>query len=131
MLFDRRKRYNFATYAPTILGDSYNNMEVMSIMGLDDAMKEDNIFQLHAQVFPHLPDGTPNVPNQYDYIKFRTSAGNTVILAYTWVVENSIQEVTSTTLRVTIFNADISDMAVIRDLLNGVGVTYTIEEIAV
>ncbi len=60
------KHYNFSVYANSILGTSYTNTKLVSILDYHTALKFANVELLHRQVFPYLPPNTllttPSIP---------------------------------------------------------------------
>ena len=48
--FQIKKRYNFTTKAPAVLGGIYKNMLVEAIMSADEAVKYMDIMTLHDQI---------------------------------------------------------------------------------
>lgn len=126
MLFAIKNLYNFSTYSPTSLGAAFRRCKVVGILDYDTALKYSNVDMLQRQVYPDLPTGTPDKLTRYTYILFAKEDGTKFVLAYPWIIENSIVEVHAVNLSVTIYNTDDSDVAKIRDSLNIMGYNFEI-----
>lgn len=123
MLINRH--YSFNTYAPSILGASYRNAKLIGILDYTSAIKIKNIEQLHRQVYPYLIPGTPNDLTSYTYYHFVVGQTEVVLSSY-WIVESSIEEVTSVNINIRVFNTQPSDVQIIRDQLSLLGYTFDI-----
>jgi hypothetical protein len=112
-----KSSYSFNTHAPAILGASVRNATLIAILDYDVATSFITPNTSHANVFPHLPSGTPNNPQKYTYLLFQTENGNRIVYANVWIDEATIKEKTTSTLTVVIENAVGGDETKIRDLL--------------
>ena len=121
--FEIRKVYSWDVYPAALLGTNYKNVTVLAIMDRDTANKEIDTQALHVNFFPSLPAGTPNDPNGYDYIKIRTTAGQTTILGIAWINLASVTVVDSRTITVKISDVGAADITRVRNALvqNGFG----------
>ncbi|EKD89680.1 MAG: hypothetical protein ACD_33C00008G0006 [uncultured bacterium] len=119
------KYYNFTTYAPSILGTSYNNAKLVSILDYDTALKFGNIELLHKQIYPYLPSNTPSDLTKYTYYLFKTENGN-VILADYWLIDTSIQETGGINATINLYNIDSNKVSIIRDQLKLLGINFNI-----
>lgn len=115
--FELRKVYDFDVYPSAILGSSFKSVTVMGIVDRDTANQSIDTQALHTQVYPFLPNGTPNDPNSYDYVKIRTVSGETTLLGLAWIKDDTVTLVSSTTAQVLIGNVAASDIPRIRDAL--------------
>lgn len=127
MLFKVNHRYNFTTYAPSVFGDSFKLSKVIGIVSYETARQHSNIDVLQRQVYPLLPVGTPDRVKEYNYVMFESSAGIEYVLAYPWIIEGSIEEVSAVDLAVDVYDVDSSAMGKIRDVLNSMGYNFTIK----
>lgn len=112
-----KKAYTFGVYAPSILSDDFKNVTVVAMMDSDSASKEIDIYSLHAQVYPLLPSGTPNDPTSFTYLKLRSVAGTTTIVAVPWIKDDTVVAVTATSFNIKIGSVMASDLARVRDAL--------------
>lgn len=117
--FELRKRYNFTTKAPAILGAEYRNVMVESIMTATEAVKYSDVLTLHEQIRTVL-NLDLEVAN-CTYIKFRTLDGETVILALEYINSDSIVEVKTVNIRVDILEANTDDILIIQERLKELG----------
>lgn len=117
--FELRKRYNFTTKAPAILGAEYRNVMVESIMTATEAVKYSDVLTLHEQIRTVL-NLDLEVAN-CTYIKFRTLDGETVILALEYINSDSIVEVKTVNIRVDVLEANTDDILIIQERLKELG----------
>ena len=117
--FELRKRYNFSTKAPAILGAEYRNVMVESIMTATEAVKYSDVLTLHEQIRTVL-NLDLEVAN-CTYIKFRTLDGETVILALEYINSDSIVEVKTVNIRVDVLEANTDDILIIQERLKELG----------
>ncbi len=113
--------YNFETLAPAILGDKIRNAKLTSIVDYSMAIKLFNPNSQHANVYPHLPSGTPRDLTKYIYYVFKTQNNETRIFAREWINLNTVEVVNGTTVRVDVFNVSAQDVSNIRQLLLSAG----------
>ena len=117
--FELRKRYNFSTKAPAILGAEYRNVMVESIMTATEAVKYSDVLTLHEQIRTVL-NLDLEVAN-CTYIKFRTLDGETVILALEYINSDPIVEVKTVNIRVDVLEANTDDILIIQERLKELG----------
>lgn len=115
--------YNFETLAPAILGDKIKNAKLTAIVNFSTAQKLFNPTSQQANIYPHLPVGTPRDHTKYVYYNFTTENGEDRVLAREWINLSTIQLVTGNTLKVSIYNVTAQDQTNIRQLLIGAGFT--------
>jgi len=115
-MFERKKTYNFNTLAPSILGARYENMKVVSILDISDAMKIENVISKHANLLTII-DNLPKDPGDCDFISFMNSSGDIVLLANEYIDQNSIEVVTTFDLNLTIPNVTTEDTALVMAIL--------------
>lgn len=117
--FELRKRYNFSTKAPAILGAEYRNVMVESIMTATEAVKYSDILTLHEQIRTVLNLDIEAV--NCTYIKFKTLDGETVIIALEYINSDSIVEVKTVNIRVDVLEANTDDILIIQERLKELG----------
>lgn len=116
------KVYTFNTQSPAFLGAIIERAKLKSITDADNARKFAPIDQLHAQIYPSLPAGTPNDPNAAIYYVFEGQNKSTVVLAEHWINEPSIELIEHIEIGVTVTRASISDVEKIRIALSAAGI---------
>lgn len=123
--FQIRGVYSFEVYPVAILGGDFKNVTILSIMDRETANREIDTQALHVNLYPYLPVSTPNNPNGYDYIKIKTSTGQTTILGIAWINLETITLVESRVITVKIGNVSAADTARVRNALAQNGFTVT------
>lgn len=124
-MFEINKRYNFSCHASAILGASYSNVKVISILDYKSALKLRELNSIQRQVYPSLPVGTPSDPRSYTYYVFEIENGIQLVLAYNWIIADSIVTVQSLDMVVKVFNITDSDVETVRGQLRRLG--YSID----
>lgn len=119
-----RKVYNFNVYPAVFLGSDFSGSTVLSFLSPTDALKEIDIYALHAKYYAYLPSGTPNDPTGYDYVRILLPSGNKIILGIPWIDSNSIQLIMSQTVTVSLTGIIPGDVAKIKSLLAANGIKY-------
>ena len=109
--------YNFETLAPAILGDKIKNAKLTAIVNYSTANKLFSPNSQHANIYPHLPAGTPRDHTKYLYYVFETQNEETRVFAREWLNQNTVELVTGNTIRVSLYNVTLQDQTKIRQLL--------------
>lgn len=102
-------RYNFRLHASAILGAEIKRATLISTANLAVAsMVDAGLAGKHAAAVPSLPAGTAKDASKLTYLLFTTEAGQTVALAYNWIIDNTIEEsaVNKATFEIRISSAD-------------------------
>lgn len=115
---------NFSCYAPAILGNGYQNAEVLAILDYATA----NIFidaaVLHAGVYPSIQaNGVPNDYTKYPYLKIRTASGQVTVVGLPWIVDASYVVETAVQITLTINSVSPADQNNIKLALAAIGIT--------
>ena len=116
-----KKRYNFVTLAPAMLGNSFKAMRDLSIMDARDAQAcNSDVFTTHQ----NLKNVISNLPVITDctFYKFEDALGNIKVFALEYIDLNSIVLVNSVNVRVDILDTDTTMVSMIRDRLKELGV---------
>ena len=117
--------YNFSVYANPILGTTYRNARLVSILDYKTALKFSNIVLQHNRVYPYLPANTPEDATKYTYYKFEVG-GKEVVLADVWIVDTSIEMSTGTDHTLKLINVSSGQLSTVRDQLRLLGISFTI-----
>ena len=115
--FKTNQTYNFEVYGTTILGNDYKNVLVIGIFNYQTALHFGDIDVTQVQVFPHLPSGTPNRPEEYEYLLIQTANKGKVVLARQWINESTVVQVGKSKVVVTVEEAGTADIEDIRAAL--------------
>ena len=125
MAFEIKKTYNFTTLVPSLLGGEYKNMQVVSLMTPDEAVKYQDILTLHEQVRTLIALNMS--ANDCTYVKFKTLEGDTKIIALEYIEPDSIKEVTTVNIRIELQRATTEDISIITARLKELGyVNFTV-----
>ena len=118
------KLYKFYTYAPSILGASFDKAKLVAILDYNSAIKHKNVEFLQKQVYPFLPASTPRNVKDYVFYKFQTESDSNIIMANYWLIDESTVEITTLNLNVNVLNVSTQDISVIREQLRLLGYTF-------
>lgn len=119
------KFYNFSVYANSVLGTSYKNAKLLSVMDYRTALKFGNIELLHRQVYPYLPPETLKDATKYTYYLFNYN-GKDVVLASVWIVESSVEQTSGMSFTLQLNNISDRQLTIIRDQLRLLGISFDI-----
>jgi len=123
------KSYNFRTLAPAILGASYNNMKVISVMGYTEAVKHADV-NTQYQAVSGVLTGLPTSPSALTYNLLEDPSGNRIVMADEYIDPVSVVLVTTINLRVDIMGVDTATEAMLALRLRELGITnFTITNI--
>lgn len=110
-------KYNFEVFPIQILGNDFKNVTVLGIVHPSIAQNFLDIEASHVQIYPYLPEGTPDDARGYEYVMLRTVSGETTVLGLPWINANTIVNVESGTLLVEIVNVTSQDIQRVSDAL--------------
>lgn len=120
--FEIENTYTFTSLAPAILGVSFDNVKLQSILNFDQASKIENVSVKYANILPALPVTTPVDPELSRFYLFKSlESGIEVLLSEWWIDNSSVVLTTTVNFQVLFTGADINDIASIQTLLNGAG----------
>lgn len=111
------KTINFSTNAAPILGVEVRNAKLLGILDPGSAKAVDDIRAKHIQVYPYLPEGTPDSAYDYPYLKFAMADGSFRVYGLPWIKEDSIEIVATTNVVVTLKGRGQVDFDLIRQAL--------------
>lgn len=117
--------YNFSVYANSILGSSYSSAKLVAILNYNTAVKFGSIDLMHKQIYPYLPPGTPSDHTKYSYYLFE-HRGKQIVLADYWIVPDSMESTEGASYTLTLNNVTTQEVALIRDQLRLLGISFSI-----
>ena len=120
--FQIGKVYSFNTRSPVFLGAVQQRVKLKSIVDADMARRYEPIDQLHAEIYPTLPPGTPNDPNALTYYIFEGLNKKLIILADSWIDVSSVEVIEYVTISVNIPRASLSDVEKVRMALSAANI---------
>jgi len=112
------KVYSFDTIAPSILGASFKNAKVVSILSYSDAIKQQNVnntFITLSNMFPAAFAGT-SIESSIFY-KMTLPSGQEIILAGQYINYFTLELAVSKSIRIDIFDISNTDVDVLKQLL--------------
>lgn len=115
--------YSFNTLAPALLGARIINARLVGIIDYATALTYINVDVMFRQIYPVLPPNTPDSPQTTTYYRFLTESGEYIVLAAVWINENTIEVINSIAIQIVLTNANLTDLNVIKTLLNANGFT--------
>jgi PKD repeat protein len=114
---------NFNCYAPAVLGNGYQDVEVLAILDYDSANAYINAAVLHASVYPSLPQGTPNDYTAYPYLKIRTNSGKATAVGLPWIIDSSYQVQNAAKMTIVLDSVSPEDQENVRIALSSIGLS--------
>ena len=115
------KIYTFNTLSPVFLGAVIERAKLKSIVDADTARRFAPIDQLHAQVYPTLPQGSPKDVNSSLYYVFEGQNKTSVVVAGPWIDMTSLEVIEHIDITVRIPQASLSDIEKVRVALAAAG----------
>lgn len=116
--FQTRKVYSFDVYPSATLGTGFKNVTVQAILDYQTALGLSDIEAIHISVFPTLPPGTPNRPQDFDYLLIRTEGGESTVIGIPWIIAETIELIESLQINVLIDGVGTADLERIRACLS-------------
>lgn len=96
--------YSMSVYPRTIIGEKLSRVKFCGRVNARGVRFYGIVAQeYHDKVYSQLPEGTPDDPNQYGWLIFETTQGDTVVVGETWIDADTIvkdSEETTFTFRV-------------------------------
>lgn len=116
------KTVSFSVYPAQLLTDSFTNVIIAAVATSDAARSFIDAPRLHVEVFPTLPEGTPNGYQLYDYLLIKKPDNTITAIGVPWVREETLSVVSSTELVASIRGMNVSDIPRIKQILaeNGI-----------
>jgi hypothetical protein len=109
---------SFDMYPAPVLGNNFENATVLAIMDQSTANQIIDTVGNHIKVYDYLkPQGTPNDPSQYNYIKIRTQSGIVTALGMPWINESTIVAATAQVITALISGVTAADIPRVQNAL--------------
>ena len=112
---------SFDVHAEAVLGTGFSHMKVMGILDTESARRWIDPEAIHANIFPMLPDGTPDDPYAYHYVKIKGMDGQTTCVGLPWIIASSIEVHDYSTLKLEIERVSPADVDRIKRALSANG----------
>lgn len=117
MTFTILKKYNFDTYAPSILGSTHRHLTLKLMCDYTYASTLRDVESTHKAILSYLPQGTIRDYRHLTYLIFETSNRETLVLAKEWLRSDSIEQVLANSITVTLSNVVPTDVSLLREIL--------------
>lgn len=108
-------------YPSQILGSNFTDVKVLGIFDRTTANLMTDVDGLHANVYPFLPNGSPENAGDYQYVKLQHLNGSISIIGLPWIIEESISVSNKGKLTIVIDDITIDDREKIITAINAVG----------
>jgi len=121
--------YSFSSVVPAILPDTYQRMTLMSFGSFEAAkiMAGSDIYSQWRQIYPHLPDNTPDAPQMSAWYIFKPiDQQQLVALAEQWIDGSTVTVNSFVNWGIIITESDYQAQVRIRDILNQLGTKFQI-----
>lgn len=120
-VFKTGKKYNFSCWGSEILGNDFKSIEVEGVVNYATAKRFLDVDAWHSMMFPTLPEGTPDRPQDFEYLLIKTnmsdSESKATVLATVWIKEDSVTLVDDINFNVKIRGRSIEDIDRVRLML--------------
>jgi hypothetical protein len=100
---------SFDVYPATIIGAHFSDAKVLGLLDKDTANLWIDADAMHVNVYPSLPAGTPDDPDQYQYVKLRHLNGTVSIIGIPWINADTLEISQRGTLTITVSDASPLD----------------------
>ena len=118
-----KQTYSFQVYPSTLLGTVYQDVTVLAILDRESAELIEPISLKHPLLYPSLPKGTSDNPDDYTYYKIRHPSGVISVIAEEWIQSDTIESKDYRTCVVRLNNYPASQVALLRQVLAANGIT--------
>jgi hypothetical protein len=117
--------YNFTVHAAPVLGASFRNARLVSVLDYQTALKFGNVVLLHRQVYPYLPSGTSEQLTRYTYYLFKVGDRD-VVLADVWIIASSVELSQGSEFTLTLRNVSSLQLSLVQEQLKLLGIVHTL-----
>lgn len=121
-------QYNFSTIPQGILPNTYKMVRLMSKSTYDMAMMitGGDVYARWRKIYPALvADGVMDDPAQYEWLTFRATNGEVVVLASPWIDGTSVKPVQFRQEQIILTNTTDAELQQVKLFLNALGASYT------
>ena len=128
--FELNQEYNLYTIEPTILGNEYKSMKLLSIMNLAQAVVHSDIHTVYQQLISVGVTFTNTDLSTMTFLLFQSKDGDKIVLAKEWIDLPNVIKVTTLNSIFTFTNISTDDKMVIEQALKELGYrNYTTQDI--
>ena len=119
--------YSFSTNTEGILPLSVRFVKLVGITTYDMAriVYGDSIYAQWRRIFTHLPAGTVDNPEEYDWLFFKAANGEDICLANPWIEGASVTPVKFRQQQFTLTNTTDREIQQVKMFLDAINASYT------
>ena len=112
------KTVTFDLYPASVIGTNFDRVEVIGLGKHEMVTGLISPATMHASVYPLLPPGSPKDYRDYEYLMVKLPSGKLTAVGVPWIVPDSVTIVTRTDISITIHDASLSDVPLLKRILN-------------
>lgn len=111
----------FEVYPTSIIGTHFQDVKVLGLLDKDTANHWIDADALHINVYPTLPEETPDNPDEYQYVKLKHLNGAISVIGIPWIKPSTVTVSNRGTLTLVIHDVTPIDMERITRAINANG----------
>lgn len=119
--FEIKRSYSFQVYPSNILGNDFNNVTVLAKLDRESAELLEPVSLRHSLIYPFLPSGTVDNPDDYTYLKLKHPSGVVSVVAVEWIQADTVVALEAGKVVVEFNNFTNDRLSLLRDVLNANG----------
>jgi len=112
---------NFETYVSSVIPNQYLNVKMVGLIDFDTAKQWIDPIQVHENVFPHLPEGSLDSPQDYYYLKVLLENGKVDVVGMPWIRTDTVVKLGVGTLTLVLEGRSVEELPAILKALNSNG----------
>lgn len=112
---------SFDLYPSQLLGTGFKRAKLLAILDAATAQNWIDPIAQHANVFPTLPNGTPNKFDAYPYLKLKLASGQVTAIGLPWIKDETFVIATTRSIQITIDDVSPADQDAIMLALSANG----------
>ena len=112
---------SFQVYPSAVIGTVFSYCKLIAVLDYESAKLRRDVDALHENCYPSLPDGVPDNPRQYYYLKVQLASGEEVIIGQPYIEVASLVVHGQQTARFTVEGVNADDLITIQNLMASAG----------
>lgn len=105
------QRFSFDVFPTAVIGNNFRDVRLEGIINARTAAAYGfDVEAMHQAVYPSLPQGVPNDPYGYGYIRIQYPNGSFDVVGIPWIRQETIQISTGGQVTMTFENATQADL---------------------
>lgn len=120
--FKLKDTISFNTRAPAILGTRFDRVKVLGVLDSQSAAQLGvDVVGMHRNIFPLLPQGTPDDIDAQPYLKIQLPSGTITAISMAWMNLDTVTVFESTSAQFTVSDIGPADIERIVNILKANG----------